>query len=68
VGAFLVLSQATSQAVELFGAKLPLSVLSNQVLAVLLAAAFGYYAAAVVSAAMLYSAMAAIVMRDVPEG
>ena len=67
--AFLILSQASDRVVvDVSDIKLPLSILSNQALAVVLAAAFGYYAAATVSAAMLYNTMAAILKRDVPEG
>lgn len=69
LGSFLVLSQAGATAeIDLLGIKFPLSILSKQALSVLLAAAFSYYAGAVVSAAMLYGTMAAIVMRAATEG
>lgn len=68
LGAFLILSNvATNASIEILGASLPLSVLSRQALAVLLAGAFGYYAAAVISAVMVYGTMSAILQRFAPE-
>ena len=68
VGAFFILSHTSGDAsVSVFGVSIPLSLLSKQALSILLAGAFSYYAGAVVSAAMLYGTMAAIVRRSAPE-
>jgi len=70
LGAFFILAQGSSSglAVELFGLKVPVSMLSKQALAVFLGGAFGYYAAALASLAMLYGAIASILSRTAPEG
>jgi hypothetical protein len=68
IRAFFILSHTNSDAsVSIFGISVPLSLLSKQALSILLAGAFAYYAGAVVSAAMLYGTMAAIVRRAAPE-
>jgi hypothetical protein len=68
--AFFILAQGTSANidVDLFGLRMPLSVLSKQALAVFLAGAFAYYAAALISFGLLYGLVAAILTRAAPEG
>lgn len=70
VGAFFILAQANSTglSVDLFGVRIPVSMLSQQALAVFLGGAFAYYMAALASFALLYGVIAAILRRFTPEG
>jgi hypothetical protein len=70
IGAFTILAQKTTgeMSVEVATIKLPLSILSKQAMAILLSGAFGYYLAAVISAAMVRGSIQTVLQRAAPEG
>jgi hypothetical protein len=70
LGAFAILAQppASQAAIEFGTIKLPLSMLSRQAIAVLLAGAYEIFLSAAISAAMIRFSMQAILQRSAREG